>query len=61
MTELRSKNEVLANHSEELSLAEHREGTAQSVIDQLQQEVDKRQQELNAVSRRGYLCIGVVS
>lgn len=50
VTELRAKIDLLASQTEKLSEAEMREDTAQSAINQLQQEVDKKQQELNAVS-----------
>ncbi len=50
VTELRTKVDVLTSQTEKLSEAEMREGTAQSIVNQLQQEVDKKQQELNTVS-----------
>ncbi len=50
VTELKAKVDVLTSQTEKLSEVEMREDTAQSVINQLQQEIDKKQQELDAVS-----------
>ena len=51
LSDLQAKNELmLQTQTERLSQAEIRQGTAQSTIGVLKEEMDKKQKELNAVS-----------